>query len=478
MKKLYYLIVLALILGLVLTGCSLLSNVGQVPTTEQSGITYLTKGIPGDPDVFPLYAGQHIDVGTVEVWNDTDNLYVKYVVNDPWRLTETHLHIFFDDMNYTDVPQKNGNPIPGKFDYKDEHDCVTEYTYTIPLTLVPEDELFIAAHAVVADTSITMEEVVVSRPGIDVYGPLGEYAGLGDIIWGSTNPAVATFVSSWPSILGATWISTAYYTEEPVENKSWRWFHDEINLPEKGYYIAGSVVLATADDTGEVYFNGESAGSNVVLGVLTEYSIEPQPGPNTLDFIVMNSSQTDVDPVTPETNPNGLIYKATVTYYPEETAWGAGLGFPGANWATYFTYNLQEVLIDTGEVFSDGEMGPCSVLLKDGENYRLDVSGTYIFAKWTGAGIADAKYSLRPAGICNDTGSTDWISGDDLVACYGDHYLELLVDGDHQAWGDFNPAHTYSMEYYSDGSSVCFSILDTAYGDNSGSLKVEIYWIP
>lgn len=43
MKKLYYLIVLTLILGLVLTGC-LLSNVGQVPTSEQSGIAYLTKG--------------------------------------------------------------------------------------------------------------------------------------------------------------------------------------------------------------------------------------------------------------------------------------------------------------------------------------------------------------------------------------------------------------------------------------------------
>jgi len=47
MKKLYYLIVLALILGLVLTGC-LLSNVGQVPTTEQSGITYLTKNPSSD----------------------------------------------------------------------------------------------------------------------------------------------------------------------------------------------------------------------------------------------------------------------------------------------------------------------------------------------------------------------------------------------------------------------------------------------
>jgi len=48
MKKLIYLIVLALILGLVLTGC-LLSDVGQVPATGQSGITYLTKNgsLPG-----------------------------------------------------------------------------------------------------------------------------------------------------------------------------------------------------------------------------------------------------------------------------------------------------------------------------------------------------------------------------------------------------------------------------------------------
>ena len=45
MKKLSYLIVLTLILGLVLTGCSLLSNIGQAPATGQSDITYLTKEI-------------------------------------------------------------------------------------------------------------------------------------------------------------------------------------------------------------------------------------------------------------------------------------------------------------------------------------------------------------------------------------------------------------------------------------------------
>ena len=45
MKKVLFLIVSVLILALVLTGCSLLSNIGQAPTNEQSGVSYLTKGL-------------------------------------------------------------------------------------------------------------------------------------------------------------------------------------------------------------------------------------------------------------------------------------------------------------------------------------------------------------------------------------------------------------------------------------------------
>jgi len=61
MKKLSYLIVLIVILGLVLTGC-LLSNVGQVPTTEQSGITYLTKnGLLTDLVGLWHFSGNHND---------------------------------------------------------------------------------------------------------------------------------------------------------------------------------------------------------------------------------------------------------------------------------------------------------------------------------------------------------------------------------------------------------------------------------
>ena len=55
MKKSIYLIVVALILGLVLTGCSLLSNISQVPAIEQSGITYLTKALPPPGDLVGLW---------------------------------------------------------------------------------------------------------------------------------------------------------------------------------------------------------------------------------------------------------------------------------------------------------------------------------------------------------------------------------------------------------------------------------------
>jgi len=55
MKKYYFLIVLALILGLALAGCTFLSNIGQAPATEQSGIAYLTKAMLSPNDLVGLW---------------------------------------------------------------------------------------------------------------------------------------------------------------------------------------------------------------------------------------------------------------------------------------------------------------------------------------------------------------------------------------------------------------------------------------
>jgi hypothetical protein len=111
-----------------------------------------------DPFVAELIAGggnpaSAIVVGEVQVWNDGDYLYVQYVLNDGFCLTETHLHVFLDATIFSDVPHKNGNPIPGKFDYKSENnDCVSAVTYEIPLTWPPDTSLCIAAHAAVVDS--------------------------------------------------------------------------------------------------------------------------------------------------------------------------------------------------------------------------------------------------------------------------------------------------------------------------------------
>jgi hypothetical protein len=104
----------------------------------------------GDPYVTDLLAGQDMDVGDVLVWNDGVNLYVKYAVDDPWCLTETHLHV---SDSPDGIPHTNkGNPIPGKFNYGDDNlDCVDFWgPIEIPLNgWEIGTELYIAAHAVV-----------------------------------------------------------------------------------------------------------------------------------------------------------------------------------------------------------------------------------------------------------------------------------------------------------------------------------------
>ena len=95
--------------------------------------------------VVDLIAGRHIDVGSVKVWNDTDNLYVKYMTNTNWCLDETHLQVA---SSLDDIPQANGNPIPGQFEYQNTENCVHKFTYTIPLK-GDSCDLYIAAHAVV-----------------------------------------------------------------------------------------------------------------------------------------------------------------------------------------------------------------------------------------------------------------------------------------------------------------------------------------
>lgn len=102
---------------------------------------------------YRLVAGQNQIVGNVFVSNDADNLYItfqsKYLLG--FCLNATHLHVA--DL-WSQIPQNNGNPTPGQFDYKGTHDCVQTVSYTVPLAGLDangDGKVTIAAHAEVGN---------------------------------------------------------------------------------------------------------------------------------------------------------------------------------------------------------------------------------------------------------------------------------------------------------------------------------------
>ena len=108
MRKYSYLIVLTLILSLVLTGC-LLSNVGQVPTIEQSGITYLTKsGSP--PNLINLVGLWHLDEGSgITAFDSSGNTNDGTLMGDTiWTSGKFGDALIFDgDGDYVHLPDSN-----------------------------------------------------------------------------------------------------------------------------------------------------------------------------------------------------------------------------------------------------------------------------------------------------------------------------------------------------------------------------------
>ncbi|HEU4691649.1 MAG TPA: hypothetical protein VFS23_24970 [Vicinamibacterales bacterium] len=104
----------------------------------------------GTPMETPLVAGQHYYAGTVRVFNDNSNIYVQYMTDSPWILSEAHAAVA---ATLQGLPQtKNGNPMPGRFAYSATFDPeVTNYTFVVPSSGVfaANQAVYVAAHAVV-----------------------------------------------------------------------------------------------------------------------------------------------------------------------------------------------------------------------------------------------------------------------------------------------------------------------------------------
>ena len=103
-----------------------------------------------------LIAGQNILIGYVSVTLDYGNVYVNYSTEESdWEINETHL--FIGDLN--DLPtNNNGNPQIGHFPFSEEHTIGTNTVFYLGNDLLPGDCFYVAAHAVVTNTTNGQEE--------------------------------------------------------------------------------------------------------------------------------------------------------------------------------------------------------------------------------------------------------------------------------------------------------------------------------
>ncbi len=147
-----------------------------------------------------------------------------------------------------------------------------------------------------------------------------------------------------------------------------------------------------------------------------------------------------------------------------------------------WTLNLLGSKVETVTVPSNGTTVYSQNTL-DGD-YVFLANGTYVYRPGVTGSISDAAFTMRTPGNdpINPTGYpyNPWVAVNDLgnfnSAWAG--FLGITVDDalGTTDWGSiFNPLHEYALQYLGTGSAASFQMIDSSYGDNSGSLSVDIY---
>ena len=131
-----------------------------------------------------------------------------------------------------------------------------------------------------------------------------------------------------------------------------------------------------------------------------------------------------------------------------------------ANVAVEPTWTVIEIIIvDT----ANPEPTFSRTVLEAGVVYRLRASGTItnVIDSWEGDADWYDFSDPKDHGCCEDIG----LGIDDLV----------VDDFDTQPdWGPYDPTHVYEVEWTGDGTTISALFQDTYYGNNIGSLTLEI----
>lgn len=347
-------------------------------------------------DVYEFIAGQHEDVGDIIVTNTGSDLIVRYeTISGWWALQETHLAV---SEVLADIPQKNGNPIPGAFPYAVPTSSDTTWAeYVIPLVaddilssngkkvLVPghnwavDDVLYLGVHGVVGvcdceDLNYVLPDEVdaeIIYPGADSYFVVtitGD--GILDGVHRGWCADADDYIEGDETHLGQIYSTICEDIEDIPEDAI---VYDS-NLPSVNWllnnwetlngYTAGDAQAAIwillsghlPDDTSSIeYHEGDPWPEDQAFDETRALELVAAAEAND-DFMPVCGEVMAVvfiPPIWDTGAQSGEPRQTVLIEVPApccETAWGAmpggppwGLDFPGKNWALYITYTVAEV---------------------------------------------------------------------------------------------------------------------------------------
>ena len=124
-------------------------------------------------------------------------------------------------------------------------------------------------------------------------------------------------------------------------------------------------------------------------------------------------------------------------------------------------------LVETMTVQVDGTAAISQTVLKEELEYRLRATGRFIIG---GPGYADAEYAFDESN--NGVIDACHAVSPDLGIGIDDGVIDEVKQ---PRWGSFNPDHDYSVVFTGRNAPISADYHDCYYGDNSGSLTLEIY---
>lgn len=334
------------------------SLVSQTASTSKRGTPLTFEDCNNTYQTTNLYAGQNILVGNVSVLVKGDSYEITYnITNNGYCLTSTHLSVV---ETPSDFPNAKGNAIPGQFEYKMSHNCVSSYTYVVPTS----QGSYIAAHAVVTcKSSGTIENLDAILPAtvnfcittgreIDnapsyLYLEISEGSLTGNYwAWcadesksiNSTNGPICYEQFNVYSLHDD--LSGIISQPDNIDNALWLINHTD-ELLNSGDYLYGNIQWVLWKLLNNQECNSCNANLKLPSGDITIKGMElynmaikkgegynPACGENTIVILDDGEHQPIIIPYPVPCIPGDC----------EETAWGDGCDFPGKNWSTYFHY--------------------------------------------------------------------------------------------------------------------------------------------